>query len=81
MGAMLCSMPIKMFGILVPQALRQAQTQAVGLVQDVVPKLVELNLEMGNLEVEIRRKRKYKAKAEKNSAVSEHSLAAVESAA
>jgi hypothetical protein len=73
--------PIKMFGILVPQALRQAQSQAVLLVEDIVPRLVEINLEMESMEVEIRRKRKYRAKAEKNNMTSEHSPVALESTA
>lgn len=56
--------PLRMFGILVPQALRTAQTEAVKMVGDVVPKLVQLDLQMRELEIEIRRGRKRKAKAE-----------------
>lgn len=54
--------PIHMFGVLVPQALRQAQESFVKAVAGSVPRLVELDGEMRELEIEIRRMRKTLAK-------------------
>lgn len=54
--------PIHMFGVLVPQALRQAQGSFVKVVAENVPRLVELDAEMRELEIEIRRTRKMLAK-------------------
>jgi len=54
--------PIYMFGVLVPQALRQAQGSFVKAVVGSVPRLVELDGEMRELEIEIRRTRKMLAK-------------------
>ena len=62
--------PIRMFGILVPQALRQGQSQAILLVEDIVPELVNVNQEMERVEIEIRRKRKHRAKSGSSSIVS-----------
>jgi hypothetical protein len=56
--------PMRMFGILVPQALRLAQGEAVKFVEKLVPRIVSVDMELKNVEIEIRRKRKYKAKAE-----------------
>ena len=54
--------PIHMFGVLVPQALRQAQGSFVKAVVGSVLRLVELDSEMRELEIEIRRTRKMLAK-------------------
>jgi len=54
--------PIHMFGVLVPQALRQAQGSFVKVVAESIPRLVELDGEMKELEIEIRRTRKILAK-------------------
>jgi len=56
--------PIRMFGILTPQALRLAQGGAIMMVEDVVPKLVSIDAEMKEVEIKIRRARKQRAKAE-----------------
>jgi hypothetical protein len=53
-----------MFGILTPQALRIAQGRAVKMVEDIIPQLVSVNAEMKEVEIQIRRARKHKAKAE-----------------
>jgi len=50
--------PIHMFGVLVPSALRQAQGSFVKAVAVSIPRLVELDGEMKELEIEIRRTRK-----------------------
>jgi hypothetical protein len=56
--------PICMFGILTPQALRLAQAGAIKMVEEIVPKLVEVDAEMKEMEIKIRRARKHRAKAE-----------------
>lgn len=56
--------PIHWYGILAPMSLRQAQSQAVHAVQDIIPRLVSVNAEMEHVEIEIRRARKKRAKAE-----------------
>ncbi|KAL2753645.1 hypothetical protein ACRALDRAFT_1071926 [Sodiomyces alcalophilus JCM 7366] len=56
--------PIHWYGILAPMSLRQAQSQAVHAVHDIIPRLVSVNAEMEHLEIEIRRARKKRAKAE-----------------
>ena len=55
---------VRMFGILVPPELRMARGEAVALVEDLVPRLVMTDLEMRDVEVRIRRARKWMAKAE-----------------
>ncbi|KAL0931676.1 uncharacterized protein CTRU02_212629 [Colletotrichum truncatum] len=56
--------PLRWFGILAPLPLRQAQALSVKAVEDVIPRLVSVNAEMMNLEIEVRRARKRRAKAE-----------------
>ena len=56
--------PIRMFGILTPQALRLAQGEAIQMVEDIVPKLLSIDAEMKEVEIKIRRARKHRAKAE-----------------
>lgn len=56
--------PIRMFGLLVPEALRRAQADAVVMVERIVPEICRVDREMGELEIRIRRARKYRAKAE-----------------
>lgn len=56
--------PIRMFGILVPQALRTAQSESINAVETIIPRLATVNKQMEALEIEIRRKRKHRAKAE-----------------
>ncbi|KAE9367388.1 hypothetical protein N431DRAFT_486513 [Stipitochalara longipes BDJ] len=55
--------PIRMFGILTPQALRLAQGGGIKMVEDIVPKLVSIDAEMKEVEIKIRRARKHRAKA------------------
>ena len=61
--------PLRWFGILTPPALRSAQTAAIEAVQDVIPKLASVDAEMKSLEIEVRRARKKRAKAETAKAV------------
>jgi hypothetical protein len=56
--------PLRMFGILTPQALRVAQSESIKMVEDVIPRLVSVDAEMKELEIKIRRARKYRAKSE-----------------
>ena len=56
--------PLRWFGLLVPMPLRQAQGQAIQAIEEVVPKLVSVNAEMAAVEIEVRRARKRRAKAE-----------------
>ncbi|KAK8143590.1 hypothetical protein G3M48_006993 [Beauveria asiatica] len=55
--------PIRWFGVLVPQALRDAQRHARTAVQDVIPRLASVEAEMAHVEIEVRRARKRRAKA------------------
>ncbi|OAA79638.1 hypothetical protein LEL_03124 [Akanthomyces lecanii RCEF 1005] len=55
--------PIRWFGVLVPPALREAQSQSVAAVEDVIPRLVSVQAEMAHVEIEVRRARKKRAKA------------------
>jgi hypothetical protein len=56
--------PIRWYGLFAPPALRSAQTNAVQAVQDVIPRLVTVNAEMLDVEIQVRRARKKRAKAE-----------------
>lgn len=56
--------PLRWFGILTPMPLRQAQSQAVEAVGEIIPKLVSVNAEMADVEIRVRRARKKRAKAE-----------------
>ncbi|KAJ6780748.1 hypothetical protein PWT90_04623 [Aphanocladium album] len=55
--------PIRWFGVLVPQALRDAQSQSVRAVEELIPRLVSVEAEMARAEIEVRRARKRRAKA------------------
>ncbi len=56
--------PIRMFGILnIPSSLRTAQSEAIKMV-DIIPQLVSVDTQMKEIEIQIRRARKYRAKAE-----------------
>ena len=72
--------PIRMFGILVPQALRSAQADGIKMVEALIPKLVAVDAEMKAVEIEIRRKRKYRAKAEAAESKNTSSVEALEKA-
>ncbi|KAK1983681.1 hypothetical protein LZ30DRAFT_472065 [Colletotrichum cereale] len=56
--------PLRWFGILAPLPLRQAQTLSVQAVQDIIPRLASVDAEMKDVEIEVRRARKRRAKAE-----------------
>ncbi|KAK4442256.1 coiled-coil domain-containing protein [Podospora aff. communis PSN243] len=56
--------PLRWFGILTPLPLRQAQKLAVESVEEVVPRLATVIVEMAGVELEVRRARKRRAKAE-----------------
>ncbi|KAK0621179.1 hypothetical protein B0T17DRAFT_471023, partial [Bombardia bombarda] len=56
--------PLRWFGLLTPSSLRQAQSQAIQAVEDIMPRLLAVSTEMSLLEVEVRRARKKRAKAE-----------------
>ena len=55
--------PIRMFGILTPQSLRLAQGEAISLLR-IVPQLLQIDAEMNETEIQIRRVRKKRAKVE-----------------
>lgn len=55
---------LRMFGAFVPIELKAAQREAVVLVQDIVPRIVDVDREMRELEIRIRRARKYRAREE-----------------
>ncbi|PBP27052.1 hypothetical protein BUE80_DR001950 [Diplocarpon rosae] len=54
--------PLRMFGFAVPNALRETQAQARGML-DLVPRLLSVDARMRELEIEIRRARKKRGKA------------------
>lgn len=56
--------PLRWFGILTPAPLREAQKEAVGMVEDVIPRLASLDAEMAAVELAVRRARKRRGKAE-----------------
>ncbi|KAK0099525.1 hypothetical protein ONS95_000254 [Cadophora gregata] len=55
--------PIRMFGFSIPTALRTAQSSSIQLVESSIPRLASISLQMQALEIQIRRARKYRAKA------------------
>ncbi|RKF64157.1 hypothetical protein OnM2_020059 [Erysiphe neolycopersici] len=57
--------PIRMFGILTPTSLRLVQTDSIKMV-NIIPRLVELDAELAQIELEIRRLRKRRTKTEPN---------------
>lgn len=60
--------PLRWYGILTPTSLRQAQANAVKVVEDVVPQLMSVSSQMEDLEIQIRRARKRRAKSEASEA-------------
>ncbi|KAK0669662.1 hypothetical protein QBC41DRAFT_319355 [Cercophora samala] len=60
--------PLRWFGILTPLPLRLAQASAKTAVEDAIPQLATLSEQMKALELEVRRERKKRAKAEKEEA-------------
>lgn len=57
--------PLRWFGLLTPLPLRLAQTQAIQAVEEIIPRLVTVNAEMAQVEIEVRRARKRREKAVK----------------
>ncbi|KAL2064417.1 hypothetical protein VTL71DRAFT_4911 [Oculimacula yallundae] len=55
--------PLRMFGFNIPSALRKAQTSSTQLTETSIPQLATITLQMRALEIQIRRTRKYRAKA------------------
>jgi coiled-coil domain-containing protein 115 len=58
------SKSLRMFGAFVPPELKAAQGDAIVLVEDIIPRLILVDLEMKELEIKIRRTRKHRAKEE-----------------
>jgi coiled-coil domain-containing protein 115 len=56
--------PLKWFGLLTPASLRSAQSHAVEAVERIIPRLASVDLEMAEVEIQVRRARKKRAKAE-----------------
>lgn len=56
--------PLRWFGVLTPMALRQTQACAIQVVGSIIPRLVSVDAEMRDVEIEVRRARKRRAKAE-----------------
>lgn len=55
--------PIRWFGLMAPMSLRQAQAQSIRAVDEIVPRLATIAAEMAEVEIEVRRARKRRAKA------------------
>jgi hypothetical protein len=56
--------PLRMFGILTPQSLRTAQKEAIEMVEGIIPRLVSIDVQMKEVEIQVRRARKFRGKAE-----------------
>ena len=56
--------PLRWFGILTPMPLREAQKQAVRAAEHLIPRLATVSAEMAAVELEVRRARKKRAKAD-----------------
>lgn len=56
--------PLRWFGVLTPLALRQTQGCAIGVVEQVIPRLVSVSAAMQDVEIQVRRARKKRAKSE-----------------
>ncbi|KAI1176266.1 hypothetical protein F4777DRAFT_276589 [Nemania sp. FL0916] len=56
--------PLRWFGLLTPAPLRQAQASSVRAVEHVIPRLASVSAEMAEVEIEVRRARKRRAKAD-----------------
>ncbi|KAI1804406.1 hypothetical protein F4811DRAFT_520496 [Daldinia bambusicola] len=60
--------PLRWFGLLTPMPLRQAQAQSIQAVEQVIPRIVSVNAQMANVEIQVRRARKKRAKAKAEAA-------------
>ncbi|RDL34463.1 uncharacterized protein BP5553_07591 [Venustampulla echinocandica] len=54
--------PIRIFGVFVPPALKLAQSEAVKMIENIIPKLVSVDAEMKEVEIKIGRARKHRLK-------------------
>lgn len=57
--------PLRMFGILTPPSLRLAQATSLKTVSTLIPAIMNLDFQMKEVEIQIRRSRKHKLKAER----------------
>jgi hypothetical protein len=57
--------PLRMFGILTPPSLRLAQATSLKTVSTLIPAIINLDVQMKEVEIQIRRARKHKSKAER----------------
>lgn len=60
--------PLRMFGILTPSSLRLAQATSIKAVSALIPAILSLDSQMKEIEIQIRRARKHKLKAERQDA-------------
>lgn len=60
--------PLRMFGILTPPPLRLAQATSVKTISTLIPAILNLDNQMKEVEIQIRRARKHKLKAERQEA-------------
>lgn len=67
--------PLRWFGILAPMPLRNAQSLSVEAVENVIPRLVTVNAAMIDVEIQVRRARKKRAKADGKGPKSEGKMA------
>lgn len=64
--------PLRWFGVLTPLSLRQTQACAAEAVDEVIPRLASLSAEMQDLEIQVRRARKKRAKERTAAARQQH---------
>ncbi|KLU82049.1 hypothetical protein MAPG_01128 [Magnaporthiopsis poae ATCC 64411] len=55
--------PLRWFGLFTPASLRLAQGQAIEIVEDLLPRLASVDAEMAQVEIQVRRAKKKRAKA------------------
>lgn len=56
--------PLHWFGLFAPMPLRTAQTQSIQAIEEVIPQLASIDMEMQQVEIEVRRARKRRAKTQ-----------------
>ena len=56
--------PLRWFGVLTPMPLRLAQKEAIQAVETIIPRLVSVSAEMAEVEIQVRRQKKRRTKAE-----------------
>lgn len=55
--------PMRMFGLLTPSTLRAAQKEGIQMVEDTIPNILAVDAQLKELEIAIRRARKFLGKA------------------